>query len=322
MVYDAWGNFVNHAGATALLRLWIGGLGYYYDPETGLFVAGRRPYGPVIARWLAVDPVRTALVLFGYGYARNTPLNRVDPSGLVSNFASAFQHVPGRGNFTKIVLADMSVPSELSVFFSPNWRPSNAWGSLPPACRCRRVGYAQIVQVSAYYESLIGSIFHPAGNRDWMVDGGIPYPHKGMGGEIIIDPTMTLPELSMQDDPNIGIGNAYLGWLSSYTFDAETCVLCITKPSPSCPPKTEVYGCLRWGWSFYAPVASSLGLLEPTSQFRKYIAIGQISMSTSKRSNTLIFVPVPIAGAPPSDDWYKAVWMGLVAPAPPLDVLD
>lgn len=80
-VYDASGNVVNRTGTTGVNLLWIGESGYYYDPETGLFHAHERTYGPMIARWTAVDPAGFHETLDRYVYVLNQVVQLIDPSG-------------------------------------------------------------------------------------------------------------------------------------------------------------------------------------------------------------------------------------------------
>ncbi|NLX57968.1 MAG: RHS repeat-associated core domain-containing protein [Phycisphaerae bacterium] len=55
---------------------------YRYDPETGLYDVRHRMYQPTVGRWMQQDPIRYKGGTNLYGYARNTPPNRTDPSGL------------------------------------------------------------------------------------------------------------------------------------------------------------------------------------------------------------------------------------------------
>jgi len=313
MIYDAWGNVVSRTGTTSVYLLWIGMLGYYCDSEIGTNLVRERTYSPQVGRWTSVDRLWLTAGTNAFIAVKNNPQNRVDPTGLISAFASAFNYIAGRGEFTRILLTDTSVPSKLSVFFSPSWQPSAVWTSLPKPCRCKSVGFVQIVQSVSLYESIFGSIHHLFNNpANWLVDGGIPYPYSGMGGKNVIDPTITYPALNIQDDPDIGIGNSIYGWLSSNTFDAETCVVCLDARLPSKPIEMEVYGCVRWGWSFYTPQASSHSLYTRGSELRRYIAIGERSTFTSKRAQALTFSPLPTPGALPTDTWFKTVYLYLL----------
>src|SRR5262245_26822456 len=88
MIYDAWGNVVSRTGTTGALHLWIGEIGYYFDPETGMVYIRERPYGRATGRWTAPDPaafqgiLRLAFAIFAY--CCNNPTNLVDPSGRIS----------------------------------------------------------------------------------------------------------------------------------------------------------------------------------------------------------------------------------------------
>ncbi len=53
-----------------------------YDPETGLSYYGFRFYSPHMGRWLTRDPVGEFGGLNLYGFARNNPVNFMDPFGL------------------------------------------------------------------------------------------------------------------------------------------------------------------------------------------------------------------------------------------------
>ena len=85
VIYDVWGNVVNRTGTAAARLLWIGQLGYYFDPETGLLSVRERPYGPVAARWKAPDPLEFTNGLNLYRYVGNNPISKVDPSGLIKS---------------------------------------------------------------------------------------------------------------------------------------------------------------------------------------------------------------------------------------------
>jgi RHS repeat-associated protein len=77
--YDAFGNVTLDSNPGFQPFGFAGGL---HDPDTGLVRFGVRDYDPETGRWTAKDPL-----LFGgvsanfYAYARNDPVNRVDPTG-------------------------------------------------------------------------------------------------------------------------------------------------------------------------------------------------------------------------------------------------
>jgi RHS repeat-associated protein len=58
----------------------IGRLGYYFDPGTGLFQVRQRAYNPVESRWLSQDPSQDDENVFRY--VHNNPLLHVDAHGL------------------------------------------------------------------------------------------------------------------------------------------------------------------------------------------------------------------------------------------------
>jgi RHS repeat-associated protein len=89
---------VTSSGSTVNPFRFVGQLGYYYDPETGNFSIRWRPYGPVIARWLTVDPLGLfTLVANLYQYVGNNPVTGVDPGGL-----EVFRPMPTFGLHTEI----------------------------------------------------------------------------------------------------------------------------------------------------------------------------------------------------------------------------
>lgn len=82
-LYDAWGNEVARTGTTAIVPFrWVGGVGYYYDTETGLYYVRARVYQPTVARW--ARSLFFADVCNSYEYSRNRPNRRLDASGLLS----------------------------------------------------------------------------------------------------------------------------------------------------------------------------------------------------------------------------------------------
>ena len=91
--YDAWGNWtaVNVAGTTVAQDLIDTNpflyRGYWYDHETGLYYLQSRYYDPQTGRFLNADVFITTGqgVLSGnmFAYCRNTPVNRLDETGLV-----------------------------------------------------------------------------------------------------------------------------------------------------------------------------------------------------------------------------------------------
>ena len=90
--YDAWGNLLSDTDTSGIGAATINPFlykGYWYDWSTGLYDLNARYYNPVIGRFLSEDPVGPSVGsnvpgYNGYAYARNNPVNRVDPSGTAS----------------------------------------------------------------------------------------------------------------------------------------------------------------------------------------------------------------------------------------------
>jgi RHS repeat-associated protein len=57
--------------------------GYYFDEETGLYLARGRHYHPRLGRWLQRDPAGYADSANLYDYCASSPISNVDPSGEV-----------------------------------------------------------------------------------------------------------------------------------------------------------------------------------------------------------------------------------------------
>lgn len=77
--YDAWGNLevgADQPGYAFTGREW--------DPETGLYYYRARYYDPKIGRFISEDPIGLAGGINSYAYARNSPHNLTDPSGLIT----------------------------------------------------------------------------------------------------------------------------------------------------------------------------------------------------------------------------------------------
>jgi RHS repeat-associated protein len=57
--------------------------GYYFDPETGLYLARNRFYHPGLGRWLQRDPMGYADSANLYQYGLSDPASVIDPEGLI-----------------------------------------------------------------------------------------------------------------------------------------------------------------------------------------------------------------------------------------------
>lgn len=82
--YDGYGNELAASGTTVNPFRYVGELGYYFDSDTGDYYVRARYYDPVTARWLSEDPIGYDSGSHNsYEYGDSTPLNRIDPAGLL-----------------------------------------------------------------------------------------------------------------------------------------------------------------------------------------------------------------------------------------------
>jgi RHS repeat-associated protein len=88
IIYDSFGKVFSHSnssvtfafGHNGVFQDVATGLEYHSQPSTG--VPGRW-YNPAIQRWMSEDPAGLAVDSNPYRYVRNSPINAVDPSGLI-----------------------------------------------------------------------------------------------------------------------------------------------------------------------------------------------------------------------------------------------
>jgi len=93
-VYDAFGNIVLQVGDIANPYTYTG---REFDEESGLFYYRARYYDSSIGRLLQEDPLKTAITLLNlYPYVRNSPINLIDPLGLL-DFKPLVSSVAGAG---------------------------------------------------------------------------------------------------------------------------------------------------------------------------------------------------------------------------------
>jgi RHS repeat-associated protein len=81
--YDSFGNVINTTGTLANPFLYTG---RDFDSETGLYYYRARYYDPSGGRFVSEDPVRSPIHPNRYKYVRNSPLNRVDTSGMNDHY--------------------------------------------------------------------------------------------------------------------------------------------------------------------------------------------------------------------------------------------
>ena len=77
--YYAFGEILSQSGQLTNPFKYVGGLGYYADPDTDLLLLRARYYWPKVGRFLAVDPQREGVNW--RIYAGNRPTAGTDPSG-------------------------------------------------------------------------------------------------------------------------------------------------------------------------------------------------------------------------------------------------
>jgi len=79
--YDVWGDVTTDTNPGFQPFGYAGG---FFDPVTGLLRFGGRDYDPVLARWLAKDPIRFSGGDSNlYSYVGADPINFIDPSGKI-----------------------------------------------------------------------------------------------------------------------------------------------------------------------------------------------------------------------------------------------
>jgi RHS repeat-associated protein len=78
--HDPFGNGAPSAAAGFAHRLRFPG--QVYDAETGLHSNGHRDYDPRLGRYVESDPIGLAGGINTYAYAKNNPVNAIDPLGL------------------------------------------------------------------------------------------------------------------------------------------------------------------------------------------------------------------------------------------------
>jgi RHS repeat-associated protein len=82
--YDSFGNIPTSATKPDAVDFLFGYTGQQYDGETGLSDYKGRYYDPTVGRFLSQDPAHDGLN--PYRYVGNDPLNRVDPTGMMTSF--------------------------------------------------------------------------------------------------------------------------------------------------------------------------------------------------------------------------------------------
>lgn len=329
MTYDAWGNVVSRTGTTPIAMLWIGELGYYYDVETGLFSVRERPYEPENGRWTTVDPLEFIDGLNRYLFVSNTPPLIVDPSGFagcVPNPVNA-QFIDNRGTFTDIRLLGFDGKKKGNLYsgFAATWNPNggSTWNPTGNCSCCDKIGFVQIVWTNWKY---ISWFFGPSEETEnWHVDASIPYPiARSSAPDITVNPSIPGSKIGISDSPNVSSKTSFRT-TTSYSFDAETCVVCLSgtegpqykvTTTPVSVIKTllgiGVYGCVNWTvrWTLNQPRAGSYGVYR-TLNGERHPSSGYVSQASDLAGEsgpgTAGFLVGSYQGAAPSDAFWETV---------------
>ncbi len=95
--HSAYGEEIFTSASSALTNFpyrFVGALGCRTDAATGLIYMRERWYDSGLARFISRDPLRSAN---RYAYCKNSPVNRIDPSGLKSSRLDRDYHEPNKG---------------------------------------------------------------------------------------------------------------------------------------------------------------------------------------------------------------------------------
>ena len=159
--YNAFGEVTEHTGNTVNPFQYVRRQGYYRDELTGDYSARQRPLSSREGRWLSSDPLSEFL---SYLYARNNPISRIDPSGLVDKDFSPT--TPINAPWCKVgcnePIRDPDAPPKPA---DPNGLPYNVYGrtevidyTIDCGCICQTVNpdtYRLQCRMWAYFKILI-----------------------------------------------------------------------------------------------------------------------------------------------------------------------
>ena len=109
--YSAFGSMVESTGASDASFRFLGEMQYLTDNTTGLLCVRRRSYSPLLSRWLTEDVIDENTGESPYEYASNSPLNNVDPSGMLSESLLGSEVLPC-GGFAFLFGWDLDLPAE------------------------------------------------------------------------------------------------------------------------------------------------------------------------------------------------------------------
>ncbi len=100
--YDPYGNIIAIDGVEAEKNP-IRFSTKYWDDETGLGYWGRRYHYPRLGRWTNRDPITEMGGINLYTYCLNSPLDLIDPLGLIDSLRAKIFTLIARGNFSEAI---------------------------------------------------------------------------------------------------------------------------------------------------------------------------------------------------------------------------
>jgi RHS repeat-associated protein len=139
-VMDAFGNPVATSGSSVNPFRYVGGLGYYHEPDTSLNYVRARWLRPTTGSWLSVDPVEGEP---RHLYVNGSPVNATDGSGRSSGFGMWGEQPPRLPRSWEQVIAEVPAaakevfwdePAEQWVPGDSIWSPGSGYGDCVKRC--------------------------------------------------------------------------------------------------------------------------------------------------------------------------------------------
>jgi RHS repeat-associated protein len=121
--YDAFGGLLNATETVSNPFLYVGQFGVM-DEDNGLLYMRARYYDPEVGRFINKDPIGFAGGLNPYGYARNNPINYIDPTGEYAWLTQLLQRIAASPAFQRATIFIQRFGSQVAALFR----------SAPPQC--------------------------------------------------------------------------------------------------------------------------------------------------------------------------------------------